>query len=192
MYIRRYISPIKLVYVGLKFACFNSKVLYFIHLHMQTSYSTAPGLVLRIREQIAEAQTRIEQINHALFEKTGDRFEDTLAAVNADDIRSYWESKLVELQEMLEEYTSGSLSTRAGSVACGDQVELRRIIDRTRFEFRLIDKVELFPDERCVSIESPLGRALLGKGKGEHITVETPLGIQEYQIVNVVAGVGDC
>jgi len=155
---------------------------------MQTSsLGIAPPLVLRIQEQIEEARTRIEQINAALFEKTGNRFEDTLDAVNADDIRSYWQSKLSELQGMLAEYSTSS-TKQSDAVAKGDIIELRRIMDKTDFQFRLIDNVELFPDERCVSVESPLGRAILGKRQGEHVTVETPMGIQEYRIMTVVAG----
>ena len=155
------------------------------------SASTAPGFVMRIQEQIAEAQTRIEQINSTLFEKSGNRFDDTLDAVNADDVRSYWEAKLSELQELLEEYTSSTSQSRIGAIACGDMVELQRLTDRMKFQFRLIEVVDLFPDERCVSVESPLGRAILGKAKGEHVTVETPLGIQEYKIMSVIAGEGD-
>ena len=92
---------------------------------------------------------------------------------------------------MLEEYSAGTSVNRTGAIICGDQVELQRLIDKMRFQFRLIDKIELFPEERCVSIESPLGRAILGKTKGEHITVETPLGIQEYKVVSVLVELGD-
>ncbi|MCA1825910.1 MAG: GreA/GreB family elongation factor [Myxococcales bacterium] len=38
---------------------------------------------------------------------------------------------------------------------------------------------------RRISVESPLGRALLGKRKGDVATVERPRGDAEYEIVSV-------
>lgn len=39
--------------------------------------------------------------------------------------------------------------------------------------------------ERKISINSPIGQGLLGKKKGEEVTISTPMGNKVYEIVNI-------
>jgi transcription elongation factor GreA len=39
-----------------------------------------------------------------------------------------------------------------------------------------------------LSNESPLGKALLGRKKGDKVTVSTPRGQVEYQVMKIEAG----
>jgi transcription elongation GreA/GreB family factor len=49
-------------------------------------------------------------------------------------------------------------------------------------EYRLVTPDEADPPHGAVSVESPLGRALLGKAAGDDVTVERPRGPLEYTI----------
>jgi transcription elongation GreA/GreB family factor len=52
-------------------------------------------------------------------------------------------------------------------------------------EYRLVTPDEADPTHGAVSVESPLGRALLGKSAGDDVVVERPRGPVEYTIESV-------
>jgi transcription elongation factor GreA len=51
--------------------------------------------------------------------------------------------------------------------------------------FRIVGPVEADPRKGKISDESPLGQALLGKKKGDKVTVDAPDGEFEYTILSV-------
>jgi transcription elongation factor GreB len=51
--------------------------------------------------------------------------------------------------------------------------------------YRLVGPDEIGVDERYVSIDSPLGRAVLGKTVGDELTVQAPEGERRYAVVDV-------
>lgn len=72
----------------------------------------------------------------------------------------------------------------------GAWVELVNGKDERR-RYRLVGPDEIDPARRYISIDSPLGRALLGKEAGDEIRVTSPSGIQEYEILDVAYGERD-
>jgi transcription elongation GreA/GreB family factor len=57
--------------------------------------------------------------------------------------------------------------------------------DGNEAEYRLVTPDQADPTHGCISVESPLGRALLGKSAGDDVTVERPRGLVEYTIESV-------
>jgi transcription elongation factor GreB len=57
--------------------------------------------------------------------------------------------------------------------------------DGRRCEYRLVgpDEFDFAPD--YVSVDSPLGRAVLGKSMGNEIAVPTPEGDRSYELTGV-------
>jgi transcription elongation factor GreA len=51
--------------------------------------------------------------------------------------------------------------------------------------YTIVGSVEAAPDEGRISNESPVGRALLGRKKGEQVTVSVPAGDSTYTIVSI-------
>jgi transcription elongation factor GreA len=51
--------------------------------------------------------------------------------------------------------------------------------------FMIVGSTEAKPTEGKISNESPVGRALLGKKKGENVTVQVPAGDIAYKIVAI-------
>ena len=51
--------------------------------------------------------------------------------------------------------------------------------------FTIVGSTEAKPTEGKISNESPVGRALLGKKKGENVTVQVPAGDIAYKIVSI-------
>jgi transcription elongation GreA/GreB family factor len=52
-------------------------------------------------------------------------------------------------------------------------------------EYTLVTPDEADPAAARISVESPLGRALLGKSAGDEIVVERPRGPAEYTVIAV-------
>jgi transcription elongation factor GreA len=52
-------------------------------------------------------------------------------------------------------------------------------------EYRLVGTLESAPADGCISVLSPLGRALLGRRVGEIACVEAPKGTLRYEVVSI-------
>jgi transcription elongation GreA/GreB family factor len=57
--------------------------------------------------------------------------------------------------------------------------------DGHEMAYKLVASDDADAAHGCVSVESPLGRALLGRSEGDEVTVERPRGATAYRIVSV-------
>ena len=57
--------------------------------------------------------------------------------------------------------------------------------DAKKVRYQLVGKVEANATEGRISYNSPLGRALIGRSKGEEVEVTTPAGERYYEIAQV-------
>lgn len=55
-------------------------------------------------------------------------------------------------------------------------------------QMRLVDKEESDPDRMWVSVQSPMGRALMGASLQDDVTVQLPKGTLSYEILEVFYG----
>lgn len=69
-------------------------------------------------------------------------------------------------------------------VGFGSKVEVRDVADDEveRFTLTLGDNINL--DNNDISMESPIGRALLGKRRGESVSVTLPGGAREFEVLD--------
>lgn len=73
---------------------------------------------------------------------------------------------------------------RSERVSFGHWVDLERE-DGDTFAYRVVGADESDADNGKVSIESPIGRAMLGKEVGDEVEVRTPRGSVYYEITGV-------
>ena len=52
-------------------------------------------------------------------------------------------------------------------------------------KYTILDYVESEPDCGKISISSPIGRALLGKKKGDMVEIRVPAGHVKYKILDI-------
>ncbi|MGH8164198.1 MAG: GreA/GreB family elongation factor, partial [Rhodanobacteraceae bacterium] len=55
-------------------------------------------------------------------------------------------------------------------------------------EFSIVGSAESDPPNHRISNESPLGRAVLGRKKGDTVDVATPRGVVKYKIEAIKSG----
>jgi len=73
-------------------------------------------------------------------------------------------------------------------VSVGSQVKLRDVAAKETVEYRIVGSAEANPAEHKLSNESPVGKAIIGKKKGETVEVTTPRGkALKYKILDIKA-----
>jgi transcription elongation factor GreA len=66
-------------------------------------------------------------------------------------------------------------------------VTVRRAGSSTQDRFTLVGELEARLDDSWVSVESPLGSALLGSRVGEAVEVSSPGGLASYEVLEIEA-----
>jgi transcription elongation factor GreA len=74
-----------------------------------------------------------------------------------------------------------------GVVTLGARVRLRELGKNETVEYQIVGSIEGDPSEFRISNESPVGRIVLGRTKGEKIAVEVPSGTLRFEILDVAA-----
>ena len=72
-------------------------------------------------------------------------------------------------------------------VSIGSKVKLRDIAAKQTFEYRIVGSAEANPAENKLSNESPVGKAIIGKKKGETVEVSAPRGSMKFKILEIKA-----
>ena len=70
-------------------------------------------------------------------------------------------------------------------VSVGSKVKVLDVEYDEEIEYTIVGSTEADPYEAKISNESPVGRALLGKKKGDTVEVQVPDGIIKYKIVDI-------
>jgi len=70
-------------------------------------------------------------------------------------------------------------------VVFGKTVLLYDLQTDEEITYQLLGPYESEPEKGRISVTSPLGQALIGKKEGDEIRVQTPGGIQEYEIIEI-------
>jgi len=73
----------------------------------------------------------------------------------------------------------------ADTIVFGVTVELRNMVTDENVAYQLVGPYESDPDSGRISVVSPLGKALIGKEEGDEITLKTPGGVQEFEILEI-------
>src|SRR3989338_5303314 len=99
---------------------------------------------------------------------------------SARDEMAWAQSRMQELGSILD--NAEVISATAGGsdiVDIGSTVVVR--VNKSTKEFTIVGAQEADPLAGKISNESPLGKAFLGKRKGDTVEVHVPAGVQEYE-----------
>ena len=72
-----------------------------------------------------------------------------------------------------------------GVVSVGSVVRLKDMAANKTFEYTIVGSAEANPSESKLSNESPVGKAIIGRKKGEVVEVSAPRGSLKYKIVAI-------
>lgn len=107
----------------------------------------------------------------------------------AKNEQAFVEGRILELEEKIKNakiITEKKTDQRGKIVEIGSSVVAQNKTDRDDpEEYTIVGATEADPLERKISNESPLGKALLGKQKGDTVEVPTPSGKLKYEVLRV-------
>ncbi|RLF03805.1 MAG: transcription elongation factor GreA [Thermoprotei archaeon] len=107
--------------------------------------------------------------------------------LEAREAQSFLEGRIQELEEIIANSVVVEDKKNIGLVQIGSIVWVQNQNHPYEKEkFKIVGTGEESPLENKISVESPLGRALLNKTKGEIVEVKTPKGkVLRYKIVKI-------
>ncbi|KPK27572.1 MAG: transcription elongation factor GreA [Nitrospira bacterium SG8_3] len=104
----------------------------------------------------------------------------------AKERQSFLEGKINDLKAIIGK--SEVLEVESGPadrIVFGRTVRLYNLQTDTEITYQLLGPYESDPENGKISVTSPLGQALVGKEEGDEISVRTPGGIQEFEILEI-------
>ncbi len=98
----------------------------------------------------------------------------------------FLQKKLSELEEVMKQCEVVQIKKNPnGLVDFGGKVELRNLDTDEEVTYTVVGPYESDLDNGKISMSSPLGRALLGKGVGDEVSFSAPGGERTYEIIKV-------
>ena len=123
--------------------------------------------------------------------KTAREFGDIAENAEYDDAKNeqaLLEHRIAQLEERLVNarvITKKEISK--DSVSIGSRVKLRDVDAKETIEYRIVGSAEANPSENKLSNESPVGKAIIGRKKGETVEVTAPRGTLKFKIMDIQA-----
>lgn len=105
---------------------------------------------------------------------------------SARDERDMLQARINAIEEiLLKTKVTASVKSVAGIIALGSVVTLEIVGKNKKITYVMSGEYESNPSEGKISIESPVGKSLLKKSKGDKVEVETPAGKVTYKILEI-------
>ncbi|MGE5691486.1 MAG: transcription elongation factor GreA [Pseudomonadota bacterium] len=123
--------------------------------------------------------------------RTAREFGDIAENAEYDDAKNeqaLLEHRIAQLEERLRNarvITKKEISKDVVSI--GSRVKLRDVDAKETIEYHIVGSAEANPMENKLSNESPVGKAIIGKKKGETVEVSAPRGTLKFKIMDIAA-----
>ena len=150
---------------------------------------TSEGFV-KLKEEI-ELLSTVKRREVAERIKHAREFGDITENSEYDDAKN--EQAMLEHRiAMLEDRLASARVIEAGDirsdiVGIGTRVRLKDMDANETIEYTIVGSAEANPAEHRLSNESPVGKAILGKKKGEVVEVTAPRGSLKFKIMDIKA-----
>jgi transcription elongation factor GreA len=102
---------------------------------------------------------------------------------DAKNEQAFIEGRIQSLSALIKNAVLIDETTSKTHVQIGSTVELEG--DNGRESYTIVGSAEASPGQGRISNESPVGRALLGKKKGDKVTIHVPAGDMHYKVVSI-------
>ncbi|MCY4145340.1 MAG: transcription elongation factor GreA [Chloroflexi bacterium] len=104
---------------------------------------------------------------------------------DAKEQLGFVEGRVRQLEAILRDAVVVEAGVGNDEVRVGSTVVILEAGEDETEEYQIVGSAEANPRQRRISLESPIGAALLGKRQGRKIKVRTPDGIIKFEIVSV-------
>jgi transcription elongation factor GreA len=144
----------------------------------------------RLKREIEElSTTRRREVAERI--RVAREFGDIAENAEYDDAKNeqmLLEHRIATLEERLRDARVISKKDIAKDmVSSGSKVKLRDVDAKETVEYYIVGSAEANPAENKLSNESPVGKAIIGKKKGETVEVAAPRGKMKFKILEIKA-----
>lgn len=149
-----------------------------------TKILTEEGLK-KLRNELEHRRTAIRQEIAAAIKEAkeqGDLSENAEYST-ARQRQSENESRVAELENILKNSKVAEKSKNCTSVQMGCIIAVKS--GKNEMNFHIVGSNEIDPAQGKISNESPIGKAFLGKRKGDIVKVHTPGGEMRFEILAI-------
>lgn len=149
-----------------------------------TKYLTPEGLEKLKKELNYLKKVNRKEIAERLKQTAslGDLSENA-AYDEAKEAQAFLEGRILELEETIRRAEVVKKIDKAGWVQLGSTVIVSSNNEEERF--KIVGTAEADPLKGKISMDSPLGKALLDKPEGATVTVDAPNGKIKYKIIKI-------
>ena len=110
----------------------------------------------------------------------------------AKERQGHVEGRILELKDKLSRAEVIDCSeVNCSRAVFGTVVTMLDLDEDVEVTYQLLGPEESDVEKGVISVQSPLGRAIIGKEIGDEIKVVTPGGIREFELMNITAPVSD-
>jgi transcription elongation factor GreA len=131
-------------------------------------------------EKLLEIADRIDEAR-----KQGDLSENAAYTAALAD-KELNQTKIKELEDTIARSVVVTANKSNAKIELGEKVRVKRVSDGEMIDYEIVGKNESDPSDNKISIESPIGKKLVGKEKGDKVKIVLPSGDEEFEIVKIL------
>ena len=153
---------------------------------MPTQQYLSPEGLEKLKKELEErkGEIRSEITRKILAAKELGDLSENAEYIEAKEMQSFNEGRVVELEDMIKNATIIGPHQRQEIVTVGSTVHVKSAHGNQKFT--IVGAAESNPLQGFISNESPLGTAFIGRKKNEEVEVKTPAGVATYKILEIM------
>jgi transcription elongation factor GreA len=145
-------------------------------------------------EGLASLQAELHQLETVARREIADRIKtarewgdlkENAEYHDAKNDQAHLETKILRIREQLLAAEVREVETQTDTVGFGSKVEVQDTASDSTKTYTLVSAPEAAPGDGKLSIDSPVGKALVGARVGDTRTLETPRGARTLKIVAI-------
>jgi transcription elongation factor GreA len=146
------------------------------------------------KEGLAALQSELEHLETVARREIADRIKtarewgdlkENSEYHDAKNDQAHLETKILRLREQLLAAEVREVETQTDVVGFGSTIEVEDTGSGKRQSYTLVSAPEAAPAEGKLSIDSPVGKALVGARAGDERSLETPRGTRTLKILTI-------
>ena len=151
-------------------------------------------VIFLTKEGLAELQAELDDLKQNVRPEVIGQIKEARAqgdlSENAEyhaarDRQGQVEARIKELEYLIDNATMIDEDKKSNTVQVGSTVEIKYIADNEVETYYIVGSTEADPFENKISNESPIAKGIMGKKKGTIVTIESPNGNYDIEIVSL-------
>ncbi|HVM91083.1 MAG TPA: transcription elongation factor GreA [Verrucomicrobiae bacterium] len=152
---------------------------------MPQAQYVSPEFLQKLKDELHDLKTnqRRELANRIEQAKALGDLSENAEYHEAKDALGFVEGRILEIEDLLKNAVVVEQEHGGTNVRVGASVKVR--VNGKEKTFQIVGSNEADPASGKISNESPIGAALIGAKPGDTVSVRTPSGSTEYEVIEI-------